>query len=63
MVTRDTPYLATDIFLDVVVKVKSLLLSVVRYLFNLVSGKRYLIRDSNRNILSNIMTDNVSVAR
>ena len=44
MVTRATPYLTTDIFLDVVAKKKFPLLSLVRYLFEVVSGTRYLTR-------------------
>ena len=63
MVTRNTPYLTTDIFLDVVVKKKFLLLSPVRYLFKVVSGNRHLTKGNNGNMLNITITGNVSVAR
>ena len=49
MVTRDIPHLTIHIFLDVVVEMKFLLLSLVWYLFNVVSDNRYLTRGTNRN--------------
>ena len=48
MVTRDILYLIIDKFLDVIIKKKIPLLSVGWYLFRVVSGKRYLPRDSNK---------------
>ena len=63
MVTRDSPYLITDIFLQAVVKKKFPLLSLVRDLFKVVSGNRYVTRGSNGNILSITLTGNESVAR
>ena len=62
MVTRDTPYLTTDIFLDVVVTNKIPLLSIVWYLFSMVSANRYLTRGSNRSGLSITTTGNVFAA-
>ena len=52
MGTRDTPYLTIDIFLNVVEKQKFPLLSLVWYLFNMVSGNRYLTIGNNGNGLS-----------
>ena len=46
MVTRDTSYITTDIFLDVVVKREFPLLSLVLHLFNVVSGNKYITRGS-----------------
>ena len=63
MVTRDSPYLATDIFLHTVVKKKFPLPSLVTYLFKVVNGNRYVTRGSNGNIFSITVTGNVSVAR
>ena len=60
MVTRDTTYLITDRFFDAVVKKEIPLLYLVRYLFNVANGNRYLTRGSNENIA---MTCRVSVAR
>ena len=62
MVTRYSPYLATEIFLHAVVKKKYPLLSQVRYLFKMVSGNKYLTRGSNGNFLSITLTGNESVA-
>ena len=56
MVTRDSPYLTTDIFLHTVEKKKFPLLSLVRYLFKVVSGNRYVTRGSNGNTVSITMT-------
>ena len=47
MVTRDSPYLTIDIFLNAVVKEKIPLLSPVWYLFNVVSGNRHQTRGGN----------------
>ena len=58
MVTGDTPYPTTDIFLDEVVKNIFPLLSQGQYLFTVVSHNGYLTRDSN-SITTN---DIVSVA-
>ena len=55
--------LTTDIFLGSVLKMKFPFLSLVRYLFNEVSGNRCLTRCSNGNILSITMTGDVSVVR
>ena len=58
MVTRDTSYLTIYCF-DVVVKGKFPLLSLVCYLFNVVSGNRSLSRASNGNSLSITTPGNV----
>ena len=63
MVTRDSPYLTTDILLHAVVKMKFPLLSLVWYLFNVVSGNRHQTRGSSENVLSSTTTGNVLVAR
>ena len=63
MVTRDSPYLTTDIFLHAVVKQKFPLPSLVSYLFKVVIGNRYVTRGSNGNILSITLTSNVSAVR
>ena len=62
MVTRDTPYLTTDIFLDVVAKKIFPLLSLGWYLFTVVSHNEYLTRGSNGNAQSITMNGNASVA-
>ena len=51
------------ILLNMVVKKKYLLLSLVWYLFNAVGGFRYLTKGSSRNALSITTTVNVFVAR
>ena len=62
MATRDILYLIIDKFLHgVVIKEFSLLL-VGWYLFRVLSGKRYLPRDSNENALCIMIIDNVFVA-
>ena len=63
MTTRDIPHLTIVTFLDAVVKNNFPLLSVVWYLFRVVSGNRYLPRGSNENTLCITSTGNVSVAR
>ena len=63
MVTRDILYLIINTFLDIVLKSNFPLLSVGWYLFRVVSGNRYLPRDSNENTLCITNTGNVSVAR
>ena len=62
MFTIDTPYLITYIFLHVAVKKKFPILSLVRYLFKVVSGYRYVTRGSSGNILSITLTGSVPVA-
>ena len=62
MVTRDTPYLTTATFLDVVVKNIFPLLSLGLYLFTVVHHNGYLTRGSNGNAHSVTMNGNVSVA-
>ena len=49
MCSRDTPYLTTDTFLDVVVEMICPLLSVGWYLFIVMSHNGYLTRGSNDN--------------
>ena len=63
MVTKDILYLTIDTFLDIVVKSNFPLLSAGWYLFRVVSGNRYLPRESNENILCITSTGNVSVGR
>ena len=63
MVTRESPYLTTDIFLHTAVKNKFPQLSLVWYLFNVVSGNRYQIRGRYENPLSITATGDVVVAR
>ena len=63
MVTKDILYLAIDTLLDVVVKKKFSLLTVIWYLFRVLIGNRYLPRGINENILCITSTGNVSVAR
>ena len=55
VVTRDSPYLTTDIFLHAVVKMKFPLLSLVWYLFNVVSGNRFLTRGSKGALVPLVM--------
>ena len=62
MVTRDTPQLTIDTFLDVALKRLLLLLSLIRYLFGVVNDNGYLTRGSNGNVHSVTMNGNVSVA-
>ena len=63
MITGYILHLTIDTFLDVVVKNDFPLLSVGWYLFRVVTGNRYLPRDSNKNVLYITSTSNVSVAR
>ena len=63
MVTRDILHLTIDTFLDAVLKQNFPLLSVDWYLFRVVSGNRYLPRDSNENTLYITCTGNASVSR
>ena len=63
MVTRDILHLTIDTFLDAVLKKNFPLLSVDWYLFRVVSGNRYLPRDSNENTLDITCTGNASVSR
>ena len=51
MVTRDILHLTIVTFLDVVVKTNFPLLPVDWDLFRVVTGNRYLPRDSNENVL------------
>ena len=62
MVTGDTPYLTTVIFLDVVVKRIFPSLSLGWYLFTVVSNNRCLTRGSNGHVDSITMNSNVNVA-
>ena len=52
MVTRDSPYLTTDILLHAEVKKKFPLLPLVWYLFNVVSANGQECRGTNGNALS-----------
>ena len=52
MVTRDTQYLTIDIFLDVAAKKKFHFVSLVWYLFNVMSGCEYLVSDCDGNALT-----------
>ena len=63
MVTRDILYLTIDTFLDVVIKRNFPLLSVIWYLFRVVSGNKYLLRGGNGNTLCITKIGNVFVAR
>ena len=63
MVTRDSPYLTTDIFFHAVVKKKFPFLPLVWYLLNVVNGNRHQTRGRNGNGLSITTTGNVLVAR
>ena len=63
MVTRDILHLTIDTFLDVVIKKNFPLLPVDWYLFQVVTGNRYLPRSSNENALFITSTGNVSVSR
>ena len=63
MVSRDTPFLTTDIFLDGVVKKKIFsLLFLGWYLFTVVHYNGYLTRGSNRNAHSNTTNSNVDLS-
>ena len=62
MVARDSAHLTMDIILHAVVKMKIPLLSLVWYLFDVVSGKRRGIRSRNGNALSITTTGSVFVA-
>ena len=62
MVTRDTLYLITDPFFDVVVKKIFPLLSLGWFLFTVVSHNGYLARGSNGNAHSITTNGNVSVS-
>ena len=63
MVTRDILHLTIATFLDVVVKKNFPLLPVDWYVFQVVTGNRYLPRGSNENALFITSTGNVSVSR
>ena len=66
IITRDILHLPIVTFLDAVVKKNFPLLPVDWYLFQVVTGNRYLPRGSNQNalfIISIISTGNVSVSR
>ena len=63
MVTRDILHLIIVTLLDAVVKKNCLLLSVDWYLFRVLSGNRYLLRDINENGLYITWTGNASVSR
>ena len=63
MVTRDILYLTKVTFLDVVVKKNFPLLSVVWYLFRVVSSNRYLPKVCNENALYITSIGNVFVSR
>ena len=63
MVTRDILHLIIVTFLDVVVKKNFPLLSAGWYLFRVVSGNRYLPRDSDENVLCITSTSYVFVSR
>ena len=63
MVTRDILHLTIVTFLDVVVKRLFPLLPVDWYLFQVVTGNRYLPRDNNENARFITSTGNVSVSR
>ena len=62
MVARDTPYLTTDTFLDIVVNKIIPLLSLEWYLFTVVSHNGYLTGGTNGNAHSVTTNGNVSVA-
>ena len=62
MVTRDILYLTIGTLLDIVVKKNFSLLLVGWYVFRVMSGNRYLPRDSNGNTLCITSTGNVFVA-
>ena len=62
MVTRDILYLTIGTLLDIMVKKILSLLLVGWYLFRVMSGNRYLPRDSNENTLCITSTGNVFVA-
>ena len=63
MVTRDILHLTIVTFLDVVVKKNFPLLPVDWYLFQVVTGNRYLPRSSTDKALFITSTGNVSVSR
>ena len=65
MVTRESPYLTTDIFLHAVVNKKCPLLYLIWYLLNVMSGNRQQTRGSNGNALCTTATTtgNVFVTR
>ena len=63
MVTRDILHLTIVTFLDLVVKKNFPLIPVDWFLFQVVTGNRYLPRGSNENALFIISTGNVSVSR
>ena len=62
MITRDTPYLTTETFPDVVVKKKFPLLSLGWYPFRVVSHNEYLTRGSYGNAHSITINGNVYAA-
>ena len=62
MVTRDILYLTIGTLLDIVVKKNFSLLLVGWYVFRVMSGNRYLPRDSNGNTLCITSSGNVFVA-
>ena len=61
MVVRDSPHLTRDIFLHAAVEMKFPLLSLVWYLFNVLSGNRYPTRVYGNAL--NTTTRNVFVTR
>ena len=63
MVTRDILHLTIVVFFDAVVKKNCQLLPVDWYLFQVVTGNRYLPRGSNENALFITSTGNVSATR
>ena len=63
MVTKDILHLTKVTFLDVVVKKNFPLLPIDWYLFQVVTGNRYIPRGSNENSLFINSTGNVSVTR
>ena len=60
---QEYPHLVIVIFLEKVVKIKFLLICLDRYLFSVVSSKRYLPKGSKENALSITITKNVTMFR
>ena len=63
MVTRDSPYITTGVLLHTVVKKKFPSLSLVWYLFNVLSGNRHQTRGSRRSALYTATIGKTIVAR
>ena len=63
MVTRNTPNLIIVIISEKAVKLKFCVLCLDRYLFSVVSGNKYLHRGSKENVLSTIISGNVTMCR